>query len=1215
MVVLKKVEYDLFKIKGSVLRTVRQSFNSFPMIVRRVIPGFLWFIAGIGVSFAQIATPPPGPAKQDAYDRTKAVPVEQSRAQQEADSLVSLSADKIVALLTDEPGLFLECSKVLVRTAFAQGRVLRPEDLTEDAIFRQVREDVNVRILFTREIEDRYYVRAKPTQEELERDYRNGRTRLPDPSLIQQTGQADLKSARNDEERYWLRHERDLDRRVLPAGTIPNSSIAAAAMAQSPQQNPSGLLDDQQRALLQMQSPESFYDGFGERQGAPDGAGDQMPALLSTQMSAGGLGGGLSGDGANSGVGQNVDNGAMGSLMGGGIGMPGFDSASGLSGSGLGQDFYGFNNPPQMSQQANLSANGSNNYPLYGYSYRRPMHHDEKQPALRHRPNPYADIPSLYDLYAQYPRRSPKLDRFGMQVFQSGTGNFDKLPMDMPVGTDYVLGPGDGVSISLFGGISQRIRRVVDREGRLSLPEVGGVEVAGKTLGDVQQLVQSVLRTEYRDIQADVSIARLRSVRVYVVGDAESPGAYDVSSLSTPLNAVFEAGGPTSGGSLRIIEHYRGKQLLQKVDVYDLLLHGVNGDVQRLEAGDTIKVPPLGPEVTVQGMVRRPAVYELNGEMSLAQVLEIAGGVLPTGTLRHVDVERLEAHTEKTMLRLDIPESNNAADVTKALQDFQIQDGDKIQISPIVPYADKTVYLDGYVFHPGKFAYRDGMRVTDLVATYRDILPEPYKQHAEIIRLKSPDNTPEVLAFNLGDALDGKDQDLVLQPFDTVRIFGRFDFEDPPVVTVTGEVRDPGDHVTNGVAHLRDAIYLAGNVTADAQLDDVQIFRKTQDGMLRVISVNLGNALQGDAKDDIVLEPRDRIIVHKSLAKLDPATVTIEGEVARPGKYPLGHDMTAASLVQFAGGLTRGAYSAEADLTSYMVQDGKKVVSDHTTVQIAKALEGDPDTDVRLHDGDVLTIRQLAGWNDLGATITVKGEVMHPGTYGIQEGERLSSIIQRAGGFRADSYPYAAVFQRVQVRELQEQNRSDLIRRVKGEEGELKAEVGADEELKQAALVQYETTLEKLENTPPPGRLVVHISKDVKRWANTSVDVQVRAGDEIFIPKRSNMVIVDGAVYNPTGLTFKPGKSAGWYLSQAGGPTQLANRKAVFVVRGDGSVVGGSGGLFSGGVDKAILQPGDMVVVPERPIAISRKLQNTVMAAQILTALGVAAQAAFYIHP
>ncbi len=916
------------------------------------------------------------------------------------------------------------------------------------------------------------------------------------------------------------------------------------------------------------------------------------------------------------GLSQGFDMGGMGGSLGGGIGTPGFDSGIGALG-GLTEDFYGFNNPPQLTQQANLAASGIGSNPATGipYPYRRLYRQQSKQPILRHRPNPYADVPSLYDLYAQYPGRSPKLNRFGMEIFQNGTGNFDTLPIDMPVGPDYVLGPGDGLSITLFGGISQRIRRVVDREGRVALPEVGGVVVAGKTLGDVQQLVQSALRTEYRDVQADVSIQRLRSVRVYVVGDVESPGAYDVSSLSTPLNAVYQAGGPTSGGSLRILEHYRGNQLIQKIDVYDLLLHGVNGGMQRMQAGDTVKVPPLAGEVTIQGMVRRPAVYELNGETSLAEVLELAGGVLPTGTLRHVDVERLEAHVTKTMLRLDIPENNNQASVTKALQDFQIQDGDKIQISPIVPYADKTVYLDGYVFHPGKFAYRDGMKVTDLVSSYKDVLPEPYQQHAEIIRLKSPDNTPEVLAFNLDDALAGKDQALVLQPFDTVRIFGRYDFEDPPIITVTGEVRDPGDHVTNGVAHLRDAIYLAGNVTADAELNDVQVFRKTQDGMLQVISVNLSGALSGDAKDDIVLQPKDRVFVHKSLAKVDPPTVTIEGEVARPGKYPLGHDMTATSLVEFAGGLKRGAYTQEADLTSYIVQDGTKVVSDHVMVQIGKALAGEADTDVRLHDGDVLTIRQLAGWNDLGSTIAVKGEVMHPGTYGIQEGERLSSIIQRAGGFRADAYPYAALFQRIQVKELEDQNRADLIRRVKGEESEIKVTgaADADPQLKQAALLQYQVTIDKLENTPPPGRMVIHISTDIKRWANTSNDIQVRAGDQIYIPKRSNMVIVDGAVYNPTGITFKPGRNAGWYLSQSGEPTQLANRKAVFVIRGDGSVVGGSGGMFSGGVEKAELQPGDMVVVPEKQIAVNNKFQNTVMAAQIVTALGVAAQAAFYV--
>jgi protein involved in polysaccharide export with SLBB domain len=276
------------------------------------------------------------------------------------------------------------------------------------------------------------------------------------------------------------------------------------------------------------------------------------------------------------------------------------------------------------------------------------------------------------------------------------------------------------------------------------------------------------------------------------------------------------------------------------------------------QAGDTIQVPPLKGQVTIEGMVRRPAIYELNGEKGLAEVLELAGGVLPSGTLRHVDVERVESHEDRTMLRLDIPETDSDASVNKALEDFAVQDGDKIKITPILPYADKTVYLDGHVSRPGKFAYTDGMKVTDLIKSYKDVLPEPSITHAEIIRLSQPDFAPEVLTFNLGDALAGKDQDLVLKPFDIVRVFGRFDFEDPPVITVTGEVRDPGDHLTNGVAHLRDAVYLAGGTTRDALLDDAQVFRKTSDGKLEVINVNLGKALEGDAKDNIELEPKDR---------------------------------------------------------------------------------------------------------------------------------------------------------------------------------------------------------------------------------------------------------------------------------------------------------------------------------------------------------------------
>src|SRR5208337_2837456 len=197
--------------------------------------------------------------------------------------------------------------------------------------------------------------------------------------------------------------------------------------------------------------------------------------------------------------------------------------------------------------------------------------------------------------------------------------------------------------------------------------------------------------------------------------------------------------------------------------------------------------------------------YELHSEKNLAEVLELSGGVLTSGTLRHVDVERVESHESRTMLRLDIPETDSDAGVNQALEDFTVQEGDKIKITPILPYADKTVYLDGHVSRPGKFAYSDGMKVTDLIKSYKDLLPEPSTTHAEIIRLTQPDSTPVVMAFNLDDALAGKDQDLELKPFDTVRVFSKYDFEDPPVITITGEVRDPGDHLTNGTPHLRDA--------------------------------------------------------------------------------------------------------------------------------------------------------------------------------------------------------------------------------------------------------------------------------------------------------------------------------------------------------------------------------------------------------------------------
>jgi protein involved in polysaccharide export with SLBB domain len=1122
-----------------------------------------------------------------------------SQAEQAAERQVALSPEKIIELLRQEPGLLLQVKKMLVRKAYEQGRILDPEDLTDDALFQLLHEDHKICVLATREIEDRAYVRAKPTPDEMqrqhERDERLGLTRAVAPSVQKPEGATNNPSQENT---YWEKYDASVEpyRTDQPQSAPPQMQPTTPAV---PQAAPAVNNPQRQVEMTGLQQNLDSYDGMGSGAPLSDSsamsriAPEQLAGLLNASSSSTLNAATLDGSGSvrgrssalvpNYGSSLSAGNPALGAMNLGGVDLGGRAADNELQ--------------PKLE------------YPRRQLPSAEDLNLD--RPQIRRHANPYANVPSLYDLYSQVSLRPAVLEHFGANIFRNGTGNLDNLPMDLPAGPDYVLGPGDGVNIDIWGGVAQRLRRVVDRSGRLALPEVGSIDVSGRTLGDVQRVVQAALRTQFHEVEADVSLSRIRSVRLYVVGEVENPGAYDISSLSTPLNALYAAGGPTSRGSLRHLRLYRGKELVQEVDAYDLLLHGVHNSISRIQSGDTLQVPAMGAEVTVEGMVMHPAVYELGNEKTLAEALQLAGGVLPSGTYRHIQVERVIAHQSHTMLQLDMPEGNDQQSVNKALDDFAIQDGDKIRISPILPYSERTVYLDGHVFRPGKYAYHDGMKLTDVVHSYNDLLPEPYKQHAEVIRLQAPDYTPTVLAFNLGDALAGKDQDLTLKPFDTVRVFGRYDFEDQPAVTVSGEVRDPGDHVTNGSTHLRDAIYLSGGATPEAELDDAQVFRHTEDGKLKVISVNLQKALAGDVKDNILLAPKDRIFVHRDLSKVDPATVVVQGEVARPGKYPLGEGMTATDLVRVAGGLKRGAFAETADLTRYELPQGTSVAGETVNVPIAKAMAGEPDTNVVLHDGDVLTIKQIAGWNDVGASITVKGEVIHPGTYGIQEGERLSSILKRAGGFRSDAYPYGVVFERKQVRQLEEDNREQLIRQVRidGANLTLIPDQDTDQKMaKEAAVNQWQSALQKLQSSPPSGRLVIHITPNTKHWENTSADIQVRAGDVIFIPKKPNFVMVEGSVYNPTAVTFKPGKDAGWYLRQAGGPTNSANKKAVFVIRADGSVAGGASGLFSGGVERAALHPGDLVMVPEKAFSGTTKWKQTLESAQLAYAIGVAIQ-------
>lgn len=745
------------------------------------------------------------------------------------------------------------------------------------------------------------------------------------------------------------------------------------------------------------------------------------------------------------------------------------------------------------------------------------------EPNVVHQSAPY-DLPSARDLYAQVPERNDALKRFGSDLFLHHRSSFSRYgtatrdsALDVPIGPDYVLGAGDKLTIHVWGGTTQTISRTVDRDGTLFLPEAGSLQVGGMKLGRAQDLIGNALRRQFRDAQVSVTLSSLRSVRIYVVGDVQRPGAYDLSELATPLSALHAAGGPTAVGSLRTLKHLRGEELVEEIDLYSFLLRGVRAGTARFESGDTLLVPPAGLLVAVAGAVRRPAIYELKtGENSLAMALDDAGGLTADASLDHVVIERIGANHQRitTSLRnASRPEEPRE----EAAAAFELKDGDRIAVEPILPYSKQVVYLAGHMARPGRVGYSEGMRLSDVLRSYDDLLPEP-SARGEVVRLIPPDLHPETIDFNLPDVLIGN-ANFDLRPFDTVRVFGRYE--------------------------------------------------------------------------------------------LDPPTVSIRGEVLRPGKYPMSEGMSAAKLVRAAGGFKRDALEESADLTSYEVKEGKQIAEHLVTVRIGAAVSGsDAQADVPLKPGDVLTVHQISNWDDIGQSVTITGQVRYPGSYGFHDGERLSSVLLRAGGLLPTAYPHGAVLIREQVKDLEQKSRDELVRQIEANAAAARLAPGVSSAngagVLQLIKDQQTQILTDLKSHPPVGRMVIHIDADIQSWANTAADIELRRGDEITIPKQPGFVLVSGQVYNATALTFTPGKSAGWYLSRAGGTNSTANRKEIFVIRANGTVVGRrSGTWFEGDVLSTKLNPGDVIVVPQKIIGGSLFWRNLLTAGQLAASVAI----------
>jgi protein involved in polysaccharide export with SLBB domain len=1137
--------------------------------------------------------------------------------------MVSASASAIREVLEKDPGLMMELKRLMAKQATDEGQIVSEQDLEDPVILDRLEKDTHFRALATRLLQRYGYLTPQVNPKSFEGREQDLFLRARAERLARGTQDVVPASTRSRDEcepgsdnrpcvsstRVTTETSRD-QRYGNDNSTAPEGESAAGTCEEDDQDDP--------ECLPVTGSPQRPSDRTApEEQPDTEPRAPQMErpdlddSLLLTASAASASATDFQDvnlPGGSPWSANEAEAARARSQTGQGGQLDGFSDLQSSPGSALAAERRDNLESLPSTSRANGERSGTRTL-LPSRPYRPPRLPEPVE--MLKSPSPYAFIPSLYDLYVQAAPRTAQLERFGLEAFRRVPRSTTRLPMDLPAGPDYVLGPGDQLTIDLWGGVSQRLFRTVDREGRLSLPESGPLVVNGRSLGDVQEVVQRVLRTQYRDVSADVALTRLRTVRVYVVGEVVSPGAYDISSLSTPLNALWTAGGVTSRGSLRLLRHNRSQEMVQSVDVYDLLLRGTRGDLRNFENGDTLLVPPVGPQVTVDGMVRRPAIYELHNETNLAQVLDLAGGMLPAAALRHIEVQRLEAHEKRIMLSLNVDDASDPEGVHRQLTAFAVHDGDEVHIFPIAPYNSATVYLQGHVLRPGRYAYTSGMTVADLLSSYQDLLPEPAEHYAEIIRLHQPDWRPVVENFDLEAALARPSMAPKLEPLDTVRIFGRYDVEAPPVVWLYGEVRVPGEYRTTGQMHLRDAIYQAGGLRPDAALDSVQLFRTQASGEFQILNVNLAAALNADPMENVLVQPRDRILVHRSLYRVDPPSVYVRGEVANPGRYPLAANMRLSDLVGAAGGARRGADLKHGDLTRYQASSGGTSAGEHERVDLT-ALTLDPARNLSLRDGDVLSVPQLPGWNSLGASVTLKGEVKNPGVYGIQPGERLSSVLKRAGGLLPTAYPQGVIFTRVSVRELQEKSRQDLIQRLEQEGPLVKSSItsSATEEaaLQAEAMQQRDRALDALRRAPVSGRLVVRIPPGAKGLDKSSQDIELLNGDSVEIPRQPGFVLVIGQVYNTNAVTYVPGKNAGWYLGQGGGATALGDKGAIFIIRADGEVEGRRGtGWWSGNVLSAPIRPGDTLVVPERPVSGSARWKNLIALAQVAEAGAITA--------
>ena len=722
---------------------------------------------------------------------------------------------------------------------------------------------------------------------------------------------------------------------------------------------------------------------------------------------------------------------------------------------------------------------------------------------------------------------------FGASTFANALPSTFAPVGDVPVTPDYVIGPGDDLRLQIWGQVNLRGSFPVDRTGSISLPGAGTIHVAGLRFDQVTDFLRSHLARIYRNFDLNVNIGQLRSIQVFVVGEARMPGSYTLGSLSTLLNALFISGGPKPQGSLRDIQVKRGGKTIVHFDLYDMLLHGDKSNDVQLSSGDVIFIPPTGEQVAVVGSVNNPAIYELRGETTIEQVLKLAGGRTNIAVNSQARVERIDDHTVRSIVNVNLSEPTA----------FHVQDGDIVTVNAIVDRFRDAVTLRGNVANPGRYVWHSGMRVSDLIPNKDALITRRYWQKKNDLGQMTVNYEPEPERNARG----------VLQPRNLHSPYSS-----------TSQNQAPQQ--LNGAGMQSNATSNQVEVNQygidQNQYDDQDQYDNAQDQMPPASGQSSSTPNQAN--------PAQR-----------------EASNTSAGGNSVGEALT--------GGVGRFPIKTNVILSAPDIDWSYAVIERQSTTTLTTSLlpfnlgkvilDGDQSQNLELLPGDVVTIFSTADirvpTSEQTRFVRLEGEFVGSGVYSVKPGETLRQLLERAGGFAPDAYLYASEFTRESTRRVQQQRLNEYADQLEIQAATASAAGNAtalnaqDAAAATAAASSAQTSIAQLRRSQPNGRIVLQLKPDSRGVASVP-DLALEDGDRFVVPRVPATVSVEGEVYSANAFLFKRGERTLDYLREAGGPDRQADMKHAFVLRADGSVYSQQ----YGNIKKATIFPGDTIVIP-----------------------------------